>query len=68
MNVSHSNPRPKPQYSLINAIILRVAQAFHMTIALIEANNFKEGHFGKVFFQNGCAIKVFKRPAKSTKD
>ena len=31
-----------------------------------EANNFEEGCFGKVFFKNGCAIKVFKRPAEST--
>ena len=40
-----------------------------MTIVLREqANNFEEGHFGKVFFQNDCAIKVFKRPAESTED
>jgi hypothetical protein len=31
-----------------------------------EANNFKEGCFGKVFFKNDCAIKVFKRPAECT--
>jgi hypothetical protein len=46
-----TNPRPNPQHFLINAIILIVAQAFHMTIVLREqVNNFEEGHFGEVFF------------------
>ncbi len=68
MSVSHSNPGPKHQYFLISAILLRVAQTFTMTFVLREeANNFNEGCFGKVFFQNDCAIKVFKRPAESTK-
>ena len=66
-SVSHSNPRPWHQYFLINAIILRVAQTFSMTFVLKEeANNFKEGYFGKVFFQNDYAIKIFRRPAESS--